>query len=156
MEAGLPREPRGQVVREFTLSVLKSPAARHRRVSSEGKGERLGCCTVHVSVPAHLCNRFVTAESAQAGVLTGLMSSSCSVQLTVSHHSTSRREGRARTPGRSLEAGTEVEATERRFLRMQHPGPPVHINHQSGKCPTDKWTGQSDGSMLSVEPSLPQ
>lgn len=36
MEAGLPREPR---VREFTIGVLKSPGARHRRVSSEGKGE---------------------------------------------------------------------------------------------------------------------
>lgn len=84
-------------VRELAIGVLKSPAARHRPVSSEVKIECLDCCNVPVSVPAHLCNRYVTAENAQAGVLTGLRSSSCFVleglfQLTVPHHSTSRRK----------------------------------------------------------------
>lgn len=92
-------------VRELAVGVLKSPTARHRRVSIEGKGECLDCCNVHVSVPAHLCKRYITAEDTQAGALTGLISSSCSVleglfQLTVPHHSTCGRKA-----GQDLKAG---------------------------------------------------
>ena len=92
-------------VRELAVSVLKSPTARHRQVSSEGKGECVDCCNVHVSVPAHLCKHYITAEDTQAGAPTGLMSSACSVleglfQLSVPHHSTCG--GKA---GQELKAG---------------------------------------------------